>query len=40
MGGVIPLSHMMLGEVSPGGSGSGPNGMLLFGHPCRCSSQA
>jgi K+-transporting ATPase ATPase A chain len=30
MGGAIPLSHMMLGEVSPGGVGVGLNGLLIM----------
>jgi K+-transporting ATPase ATPase A chain len=30
LGGLIPLSHMMLGEVSPGGTGVGLNGMLIM----------
>jgi K+-transporting ATPase ATPase A chain len=30
LGGMIPLSHMMLGEVSPGGVGVGLNGMLIM----------
>ncbi len=30
VGGAVPLVNMMLGEVSPGGSGSGLYGMLVF----------
>jgi K+-transporting ATPase ATPase A chain len=30
LGGLIPLSHMMLGEVSPGGTGVGLNGLLIM----------
>ncbi|MCI2418420.1 potassium-transporting ATPase subunit KdpA [Saccharopolyspora sp. K220] len=30
LGGMIPLSHMMLGEVSPGGTGVGLNGLLVM----------
>ena len=30
IGGAAPLVNMMLGEVSPGGIGSGLYGMLLF----------
>ena len=30
LGGGIPLMHMMLGEVSPGGVGVGLNGMLVM----------
>jgi K+-transporting ATPase ATPase A chain len=30
LGGMIPLSHMMLGEVSPGGVGVGLNGLLIM----------
>ena len=30
LGGFIPLSHMMLGEVSPGGVGVGLNGLLIM----------
>ncbi|HET8682581.1 MAG TPA: potassium-transporting ATPase subunit KdpA [Micromonosporaceae bacterium] len=30
LGGMIPLSHMMLGEVSPGGVGVGLNGLLVM----------
>jgi K+-transporting ATPase ATPase A chain len=30
MGGGIPLAHMQLGEVSPGGVGVGLNGLLIF----------
>ncbi len=30
LGGAIPLSHMMLGEVSPGGVGVGLNGLLIM----------
>ncbi len=30
IGGAVPLANMMLGEVSPGGSGSGLYGMLIF----------
>lgn len=30
LGGLIPLSHMMLGEVSPGGVGVGLNGLLIM----------
>lgn len=30
LGGMIPLVHMMLGEVSPGGTGVGLNGMLIM----------
>jgi K+-transporting ATPase ATPase A chain len=30
LGGMVPLSHMMLGEVSPGGVGVGLNGMLIM----------
>jgi K+-transporting ATPase ATPase A chain len=30
LGGAVPLSNMMLGEVSPGGTGSGLYGMLVF----------
>ena len=30
IGGVVPLFNMMLGEVSPGGTGSGLYGMLVF----------
>jgi K+-transporting ATPase ATPase A chain len=30
LGGMIPLSHMMLGEVSPGGTGVGLNGLLIM----------
>jgi len=30
LGGLIPLSHMMLGEVSPGGVGVGLNGLLIL----------
>jgi K+-transporting ATPase ATPase A chain len=29
-GGAVPLTNMMLGEVSPGGTGSGLYGMLVF----------
>jgi K+-transporting ATPase ATPase A chain len=30
LGGLVPLSHMMLGEVSPGGVGVGLNGLLIM----------
>src|SRR5204863_9874624 len=30
IGGAVPLANMMLGEVSPGGTGSGLYGMLVF----------
>jgi K+-transporting ATPase ATPase A chain len=30
LGGMVPLSHMMLGEVSPGGVGVGLNGLLIM----------
>ncbi len=30
LGGMVPLSHMMLGEVSPGGVGVGLNGLLIL----------
>jgi K+-transporting ATPase ATPase A chain len=30
IGGMLPLSHMMLGEVSPGGVGVGLNGLLIM----------
>jgi K+-transporting ATPase ATPase A chain len=30
LGGAVPLVNMMLGEVSPGGTGSGLYGMLIF----------
>ena len=30
LGGMIPMSHMMLGEVSPGGVGVGFNGLLIM----------
>jgi len=30
IGGMVPLSHMLLGEVSPGGVGTGMYGMLVF----------
>jgi K+-transporting ATPase ATPase A chain len=30
LGGMVPLSHMMLGEVSPGGVGVGLNGLLVM----------
>ena len=30
LGGAVPLVHMMLGEVSPGGVGAGLYGMLVF----------
>jgi K+-transporting ATPase ATPase A chain len=30
MGGFVPLAHMKLGEVSPGGVGVGLNGLLIF----------
>ena len=30
LGGMIPMSHMMLGEVSPGGVGVGLNGLLIM----------
>jgi K+-transporting ATPase ATPase A chain len=30
IGGMVPLSHMLLGEVSPGGVGAGLYGMLVF----------
>ena len=30
LGGMIPLVHMKLGEVSPGGVGVGLNGLLVF----------
>jgi K+-transporting ATPase ATPase A chain len=30
LGGLVPLSHMMLGEVSPGGTGVGLNGLLIM----------
>jgi K+-transporting ATPase ATPase A chain len=30
LGGMIPLSHMMLGEVSPGGVGVGLSGLLIM----------
>jgi K+-transporting ATPase ATPase A chain len=30
LGGMIPLSHVMLGEVSPGGVGVGLNGLLVM----------
>jgi potassium-transporting ATPase potassium-binding subunit len=30
LGGMIPLLHMMFGEVSPGGTGVGLNGMLIM----------
>jgi K+-transporting ATPase ATPase A chain len=29
-GGMVPLAHMKLGEISPGGVGVGLNGMLVF----------
>ena len=30
IGGAVPLVNIMLGEVSPGGTGSGLYGMLVF----------
>ena len=30
LGGAVPLVNIMLGEVSPGGTGSGLYGMLVF----------
>lgn len=30
LGGMVPLAHMMLGEVSPGGTGVGLNGLLVM----------
>ena len=30
LGGMVPLSHMMLGELSPGGTGVGLNGLLIM----------
>lgn len=30
LGGMIPLSHILLGEISPGGVGVGLNGMLIM----------
>lgn len=30
LGGLVPLSHMLLGEVSPGGVGVGLNGLLVL----------
>jgi potassium-transporting ATPase potassium-binding subunit len=30
LGGMVPLSHMLLGEVSPGGAGVGLNGLLIM----------
>ena len=30
LGGAVPLVHMMLGEVSPGGTGAGLYGILVF----------
>jgi potassium-transporting ATPase potassium-binding subunit len=30
LGGMVPLVHMMLGEISPGGVGVGLNGLLVF----------
>jgi K+-transporting ATPase ATPase A chain len=30
LGGMIPLSHMLLGELSPGGVGVGLNGLLIM----------
>ena len=30
LGGMVPLSHIMLGEVSPGGVGVGVNGLLVM----------
>jgi K+-transporting ATPase ATPase A chain len=30
LGGMIPLTHMLFGEVSPGGTGVGLNGMLIM----------
>lgn len=30
LGGMVPLSHIMLGEVSPGGVGVGLNGLLIM----------
>ena len=30
LGGALPLSHMMLGEVSPGGVGVGLSGLLIM----------
>jgi len=30
LGGMVPLSHIMLGELSPGGVGVGLNGMLIM----------
>jgi K+-transporting ATPase ATPase A chain len=30
LGGMVPLAHMKLGEVSPGGVGVGLNGLLVF----------
>ncbi len=30
LGGMVPLSHILLGEVSPGGVGVGLNGMLIM----------
>ncbi|WP_204806559.1 potassium-transporting ATPase subunit KdpA [Mycobacterium riyadhense] len=30
LGGMIPMTHMMLGEVSPGGTGVGLNGLLIM----------
>jgi K+-transporting ATPase ATPase A chain len=30
LGGMIPMSHMMLGELSPGGVGVGLNGLLIM----------
>src|SRR5207247_4101593 len=30
LGGAVPLVNMMLGEVSPGGTGAGLYGMLVF----------
>lgn len=30
LGGMVPIANMMLGEVAPGGTGSGPYGMLVL----------
>jgi potassium-transporting ATPase potassium-binding subunit len=30
LGGMVPLSHMLLGEISPGGVGVGLNGLLIL----------
>ena len=40
LGGMMAMINMMLGEVAPGGVGSGLYGMLVIADRSRCSSPA